>query len=123
MARTTIATGIALFVLGLGGYLLTAASSLTALIPAAFGLLLVVAGLLARHDRLRMHAMHAAVVVAAIGFLGSVRGLFRIADVFHPISTRPAAIVAQAIMALLTLAYLAFAVRSFVQARRTRRAA
>jgi hypothetical protein len=123
VVQTTIATGIALIVLGLGGYVSTGASSLTALIPAAFGLLFVVAGLLARHDRLRMHAMHTAAVLALLGFLGSVRGLLRIADVFHPISTRPAAIVAQAIMALLTLAYIALALRSFVQARRARRAA
>lgn len=121
MAGTTVATGIALIVLGLGGYLLTGASSLTALIPAVFGLLLVGAGLVARRERLRMHAMHAAVVVALLGFLGSVRGLFRIADVFHPISTRPAAIVAQAIMALLMLGFIALAVRSFVQARRSTR--
>lgn len=120
MALTTIALGIALIVLGLGGYGLTGASSLTALIPAAFGLLFVVAGLLARNERLRMHATHVAVVLAVLGFLGSVRGLFRIADVFHPLSTRPAAIVAQAIMALLTLGYIVLAVRSFVQARRAR---
>ena len=120
MARSTTALGIALLILGLGGYLLTGASSLTALIPAAFGLLFVVAGLLARNDRLRVNAMHAAVVLAVLGFLGSVRGLFRIADVFHPISTRPAAVVAQAIMALLTLGYVVLAVRSFIRARRAR---
>ena len=122
MARTTVALGIALIVLGLGGYLLTGASSLTALIPAAFGLLFLLAALLARHERTRRHAMHAAVVVAVLGFLGSVRGLFRIADVFHPISTRPTAILAQAIMALLTLGYIVLAVWWFVQARRPRRA-
>jgi hypothetical protein len=113
-------TGIALLVLGLGGYLLTGASSLTALIPSGFGVLFLLVGLMARNDRLRAHAMHAAVVLAVFGFLGSVRGLFRIADVFHPISTRPAAIVAQAIMALLTLGYILLAVRSFVDARRGR---
>jgi hypothetical protein len=120
VARTTVALGVALVLLGIGGYALTGASSLTALIPAAFGVLFVVAGLLARRDRLRRHVIHAAVVLAVVGFLGSVRGLFRIADVFHPISTRPAAIVAQAIMALLTLGYLVLAVRSFVGARRAR---
>ena len=118
MVQTTIATGIALIVLGLGGYGLTGASSLTALIPAAFGLLFVAAGLLARHDRLRTQALHAALIVALLGLLGSVRGLFRIADVFHPISTRPTAIIAQAIMALVTLGYLMLSLRAFVQARR-----
>ena len=119
----TIALGVALIVLGLGGYVLTGAVSLTALIPAAFGLLLALAGLIGRDDRRRMHAMHAAVVLALLGFLGSVRGLLRIGDVFHATSARPAAIVSQTIMALLTLGYIVVAVRSFVQARKARRAA
>ena len=123
MPATTIALGAALTVLGLGGYVLTGAASLTALIPAAFGVLLLLAGLLARNDRMRMHAMHAAVVLALLGFLGSVRGLLRIGDVFHATSVRPAAIVAQSIMAVLTLAYVVIAVRSFIQARKARRAA
>ena len=123
MPSTTIALGVALIVLGLAGYALTGAVSLTALIPAAFGVVLALAGLMARNDRWRMHAMHAAVVVAFLGFLGSVRGLLRIGDVFHATSVRPAAIVAQSIMALLTLGYIVIAVRSFVRARKTRRAA
>ena len=123
MPATTIALGVALIVLGLAGYSLSGAVSLTALIPAAFGLLFVLAGVLARDDRRRMHAMHAAVVLALLGFLGSVRGLLRIGDVFHATSVRPAAIVAQSIMAVLMLVYIAIAVRSFIQARRARRAA
>ena len=122
MPSITLALGAALIVLGVGSYVLTGAVSLTALIPAAFGLLLVLAGVLARDDRWRMHAMHAAVVIALLGFLGSVRGLLRIGDVFHATSARPAAIVSQTIMALLTVGYIVVAVRSFVQARRARRA-
>ena len=120
MPTTTIALGAVLIILGLGGYFLTGAASLTALIPAAFGLLFVLAGVAARDDRRRMHAMHAAVVLALLGFLGSVRGLLRIGDVFHATSARPAAIVAQSIMALLTLGYIVVAVRSFIQARKAR---
>jgi hypothetical protein len=123
MPSTTIALGVALIVLGIGGYVLTGAASLTALIPAAFGLLFVVVGLIARNDRMRMHAMHGAVVLALLGFLGSVRGLLRIGDVFHATSVRPAAIISQSIMALLTLGYIVVAVRSFIQARRARRGA
>ena len=123
MPATTIALGVALIILGVAGYGLSGAASLTALIPAAFGLLFVLTGLLARDDRRRMHAMHAAVVLALLGFLGSVRGLLRIGDVFHATSVRPAAIIAQSIMAVLTLGYIVIAVRSFVQARKARRAA
>lgn len=123
MPTTTIALGAALIILGFAGYGLTGAASLTALIPAAFGLLLVLAGLLARNERWRMHAMHAAVVVALLGFLGSVRGVMGIGTVFDGTAVRPAAVVSQTIMALLTLGYIVIAVRSFVQARRARPAA
>jgi len=119
---TTIALGVVLIVLGLAGYFLTGAVSLTALIPAAFGLVIALSGLLARDERKRKHAMHAAVVVALLGFLGSIRGLLQIGSVFDGTAARPAAIVAQTIMALLTLGYIVIAVRSFVQARRRRAA-
>jgi uncharacterized membrane protein HdeD (DUF308 family) len=119
----TLALGVALIVLGIGGYVTSDAASLTALIPAVFGLLFVVAGVLAQDERKRMHAMHAAVVVALLGFLGSVRGLIAIGKVFDGTAARPAATVAQTIMAVLTLGYIVLAVRSFIQARRARRAA
>ena len=67
--------------------------------------------MLARDDAGRLHAIHAAVVIALLGFLGSVRGLLRIGDVLHATSARPAAIVAQSIMAVLTLGYIVVAVR------------
>jgi len=116
----TIALGVTLIILGLAGYFLTGGVSLTALIPAAFGLAIAVAGLMARDDNRRKHAMHGAVVVALLGFLGSVRGLLQIGSVFAGTAARPAAVVAQSIMALLTLGYIVMAVRSFVQARRRR---
>ena len=106
MPATTIALGVALIVLGLAGYVLTGAVSLTALIPSAFGLLFVLAGLLARDDRRRMHAMHVAVVVALLGFLGSIRGLMQIGAVFDGTAARPEAVIAQTIMAVLTLGYV-----------------
>jgi len=117
MPSITIALGVALIVLGLAGYFLTGAASLTALIPAAFGLAIAVCGLMARDERKRKHAMHAAVVVALLGFLGSIRGLLQIGDVFDGTAARPAAVVSQTIMAVLTLGYIVMAVRSFVKAR------
>lgn len=117
MPSTTIALGSVLIVLGLAGYFLTGAVSLTALIPAAFGLVLALSGLLAREERKRKHAMHTAVVVALLGFLGSFRGLLQIGDVVDGTAASPAAIVVQTIMAVLTLGYIVMAVRSFVKAR------
>jgi hypothetical protein len=120
MASTTVALGVALIILGLAGYVLTGAASLTALIPAAFGIVIVLAGLIGRDERRRKRAIHVAVVVALLGLLGSVRGLLQIGDVFAGTAARPAAVVSQAVMAVLTLGYVIVAVRSFIAARRRR---
>ena len=120
MASTTVGLGVALIILGLAGYFRTGAASVTALIPAAFGIVIVVAGLIGRDERRRKHAIHVAVVVALLGLLGSVRGLLQIGDVFAGTAARPAAVVSQAVMAVLTLGYVILAVRSFIAARRSR---
>ena len=120
MPSITIVLGAVLIILGLAGYFLTGTASLTALIPSAFGLLIALAGLLARDERKRKHAMHAAVAVALLGFLGSVRGLLQLGALFAGTAARPAAVLAQTIMALLTLGYIVLAVRSFIKARRNR---
>jgi hypothetical protein len=117
----TLALGVVLIVLGLAGYFLTGAVSLTALIPAAFGLVIAVAGLMARDEGKRKHAMHAAVAVALLGFLGSIRGVLQIGALLDGTAARPAAVVAQTIMAALTFGYIVLAVRSFIQARASRR--
>jgi uncharacterized membrane protein len=121
MPSVTIALGVALVILGLAGYFLTGAVSLTALIPAAFGVVLVLTGVIARNERARKHAMHAAVIVALLGFLGSMRGVMQIGALLDGTAARPGAVVSQTIMAVLTLGYIVMAVRSFVQARASRR--
>jgi amino acid transporter len=118
----TVALGVILIIVGVAGYFLTGAVSLTALIPAAFGLVIALAGVIARDERKRKHAMHAAVAVALLGFLGSIRGVLQIGDLLDGTAARPAAVVSQTIMAVLTLGYIVMAVRSFVQARRQRAA-
>ena len=120
MPSVTIALGVVLIILGLAGYFLTGAVSVTALIPAFFGLVLAVAGFIARDPGKRKHAMHAAVVVALLGFLGSARGLLQIGALLNGTAARPAAVISQTIMAVLTLVYIVMAVRSFVQARANR---
>lgn len=121
MASFTIRIGALLTALGIAGYVLTGATSLTALIPAAIGVALVLLGLVAhRQPDLRKHVMHVAVLVAVIGLAGSVTGLFALPGALMSGDGVRPAIVLRAAMALLLLVYIALAVRSFIAARRAR---
>ena len=118
MPHLTIAIGAGLIIVGFAGYFGTGRASFTALIPAGFGLVLLVLGLVARSERLRKHMMHAAVIVAVLGLAGSARGvpaLLRWLGGTNP--ERPMAVVAQIVMLLLCAIYVVFAVRSFIRAR------
>ena len=65
MPQITIALGSLLILIGVGFYFGTGATSVTALIPAFLGIPMAVAGVLARRESLRKHAMHAAVLARA----------------------------------------------------------
>ncbi len=125
MHHVTTFVGVVLTAIGLFGYFGSAqeAPSPTALIPAAFGALLIVAGIVAHRPAVRMHAMHAAAAIGLIGFLlaagrivmkGNVSGLFS-DDVTV---RRPVAMIT--LMALVCFIYVLLCVGSFVAARRRR---
>jgi lysylphosphatidylglycerol synthetase-like protein (DUF2156 family) len=121
MPQTTVAFGVLLCLVGVGFYAGTGGASLTALIPAFLGLPLVVAGVLARREAWRRHAMHAAALLGMLGVLGSLRGALKLPALLAGAEVaRPAAVAAQAITALLCLVFVALCVRSFVNARRER---
>lgn len=113
--------GLALIVLGALGYLASAAQSWTALIPAMLGFPLVLLGALASKASLRKYAMHAAALLTLVGLLGSARGVPQLAALISGDEVaRPAAAVAQSIMAALCLVFVILCVKSFVDARRKR---
>ena len=66
--------------------------------------------------------MHAAALVALLGFLPSVSGLLGIPDLLAGEAARPAAVVLRSVMAVLCLGFLVVAIRSFIAARRARAA-
>lgn len=121
MVPVSIGLGALLIVLGLVGYIAAGAESITALIPAFFGLPILVLGLLGRRDTLRKHMMHAAAALALLGFAGSARGLGSLMNMLagHDVP-RPFATIMQSLMALLTFAFVVFAIKSFIDARRQR---
>jgi hypothetical protein len=113
--------GVVLIALGVIGYIGTAAVSITALIPAIFGAVLVLLGWLALTERYRKHALHLAVVIALVGFLGAVPGLIGLLNLISGAEVqRPAAVVSQSLMAILMAVFVGLCVRSFVETRRAR---
>lgn len=124
MAKLTIVFGVLLVLLGVGAFVITGAEHKTALIPAYFGVVLAALGALAAaKPGIRMHVMHGAVLIGILGFAGSVPGavkLLKWAGGTEP--ARPAAVIAQTIMAVLMVAYVALCVKSFIAARKARKA-
>lgn len=121
MANVAIGFGALLTALGVFSYLGTGAASPTALIPAAFGLILLVLGVLARDPAKRKSMMHFAAGIGVLGFAGSAPGLMKSFRMLGGETVeRPNAVVAQAFMAVLCLAFVALCVRSFISARRSR---
>ena len=121
MPNTTILFGLLLILLGIGGFVGTGSTAPTALIPAAFGLVLLITGIMARNPARRKMAMHIAVVVGLLGFLGTVPGLMKLGTLISGGEVaRPAAVISQSIMALLTAFFTILCVRSFIRARASR---
>lgn len=121
MARTTIAFGLVLIALGIAGYIVTAAVSITALIPAIFGAALALLGWLALNERYRKHAIHLAAAIALVGFLGAVPGLIGLWDLISGVEVqRPAAVVSQSVMAVVMVFFVGLCMKSFIDARRAR---
>jgi ascorbate-specific PTS system EIIC-type component UlaA len=120
MPSTAIALGILLILIGIIGYAYGSTSgnaSITALIPAFFGIVLAALGAAARaKDNLRKHLMHAALVVALLGFIMPTGRLLSRADEF----VLSPATLAQILMAAVCLVFLTLGIKSFADARRNR---
>ncbi len=123
MPRITLLFGLGFIVLGIVGYVGSDTSSVTALIPAFFGVVFAILGFLGESPERRALTMHIAAGVAVLGLLGSAMGL---ADLPALLSgddlERPWAVGTQSVMAIGLVVYLILAIRSFMAARRTRTA-
>ena len=75
MVWTTLLFGVLLIALGGFGYLGAEQTYWTALIPGVLGFALLVSGLLALKQTFRKNAMHAAVLLALLGLVGTAHGL------------------------------------------------
>jgi len=76
MSRNAAFVGMSLIIIGVGTWLLSDSRSVTALIPAALGALLVLLGVAANtKPDMSHHFMHGAALVALLGVLGSIGSL------------------------------------------------
>ena len=146
MAKTTIIIALLLILLGLVGYFgtpsptpadtaqeqtdsstaksVTSKRSVTALIPAFIGVILLLCGLVAMNEDLRRHAMHLAVLIGLLGFLaGAGRGAMGLSKMVSGdpnLNYRSMTFVW--LMALLCGLFVILCVNSFIEARKRRSA-
>lgn len=112
--------GAGFVILGVVSYVGSGTASVTALIPAVFGVVLGGLGLVGRRQDRRALAMHIAAGVAVVGFLGSAMGLVSLPDLVAGRDVdRPWAVAAQSLMAVALAVYIGLSGRSFVAARRS----
>lgn len=121
MPKFSIVLGIIFILMGLYGYFGISSESITALIPTFFGIPLLILGWLGLNEKYLKHAMHGATVLTLLGFAGTVGGLIKFFRMLGGEEMqRPAAVTVQAIMAILCLLFLIFAIKSFIDARRNK---
>lgn len=120
MPTTAIICGVILILIGVVGYVNGAMhdkASVTALIPAFIGVLLALLGAVSGAKvSLRKHLMHVAVVVALLGFIATAG---RLVSKLSELTMSPA-VISQASTALVCLAFVILAIRSFAAARANR---
>ncbi len=120
MPAITAVAGLLLILTGAVGFGLSDDYAKTALIPAGFGVvLLVLAGVASRGGSARKHAMHGAAMVGTLGFLAAAG---RLAMVLSKGTGTPLARGCSLAMALICAVFVAFCVKSFIDARRAREA-
>lgn len=118
MTSVAIVCGVLLILVGVVGYVYGLAvghASPTALIPAAFGIVIALFAYIGRaRENLRMHMMHVAVLFGLAGFIIPA---YRLIANYSAISMS-AAVISQIVMALICLLFVIMSVRSFIDARR-----
>ena len=119
MPSTAIGCGLSLILVGLVGYIygiMDGKASVTALIPAFFGIVIAILGALAQSkESLRKHLMHGALLVALIGFIVPLARVLSLPK----IALTPA-VISQLAMALICILFVIIGLQSFFNARRSR---
>ena len=123
MAKLTIVFGVVLILVGIAGFVETGSHYPTALIPSVIGLILAIAGALAitPNEKRRGLWMHVAATVGVLGFLGTLKGAYDVIRLSKGVEyPHPIAVVEKGATCLICLIFVAFCIRSFIEARRAR---
>ncbi len=123
MAKLTLVFALILIALGVAVFIATGSHAPTALIPAYFGILLGILGLLANtpNSRRRMLFMHIAVTVGLIGVIfPGWRGISDLIAQAHGRAVLRPAMNEELAMAAICLVFVGWCIRSFIAARRDR---
>jgi hypothetical protein len=96
--------------------------SKTALIPAVFGGVLMICGLLAHQEKLRKHVMHIAALVGVLGIFGGFMPIILTIAGGKELEITKPSILSGLLMTLLCLVFVVLCVKSFIDARKAREA-
>ena len=97
-------------------------SAITGLaIPASFGVLLLVCGVIGMKESARKHAMHAAAMVGLLGALATLgKGGYDLYKMSQGMDVNPRAMTFVFLMAVLCSVFVGLCVKSFIDARKKR---
>lgn len=125
MPKQALLFGSLLIALGLIGFVATGSTHKTALIPAIPGLILALCGVIGTAvPKARMHVMHVAALIGLLGASGLAMSAKKILVLVGGGAVeRPIAAWLQFGMGAISLVFLVLCVKSFIDARRARKAA
>lgn len=116
MTRNTFIVGALLVVVGVIGWAASDSKSVTALIPAFLGLVMLICGFIATKSQ--KIGVHIALVIAIVGIAGTTMNVVKLGELFAGTAERPLAIITSTITFVALIVYIVLGVRSFIAARR-----
>ena len=117
MAKMSLIFAFLLIITGLVGYFTAPSSSLTALIPLCFGLVIGLCGLIGLSEALERQAIFGATIVGFLGFVGSAMRLPKSYGKMTETSGSSLAFIMQATMADLCLLFFIICIRWILSTR------